>query len=117
MLAALKEAFVDKRATAKVISQEVLAAIDRVATESELDLAVAVLGGYKPNSPAVQKRRVLQLCAGGASPGELSVPEAALPARMQSAGEVKRRRLAEVSVSPATGAVSPIAASCPSKKW
>ena len=85
MLAALKEAFVDKRATAKMISKEVLAAIDRVATESELDLAVAVLGGYKSNTPAVQKRRVMQLCAGEVSLGELSVPKPALPARMQSA--------------------------------
>ena len=111
MLAALKEAFVDRRATAKDISQEVLAAIDRVATEAELDLAVAVLGGYKSNSPAVQKRRVLQLCAGGASFCELSVPEPALPMRMQSAVDVKRRRLAGVGVSPSIGSVPPIAAS------
>lgn len=111
MLAALKEAFVDKRATAKEISQEVLAAIDRVATEAELDVAVAVLGGYKSNSPAVQKRRILQLCAGDIAHGELSVPEAALPVRMQLAVDAKRRRLGGVGVAPASESVPAVAAS------
>ena len=100
MLAALKQAFVEKRSTAKCISQEVLLAIDAAADVAELGLAVTVLGGYKPNTPAVQKRRVLQLCAGGAAPGDLAISDATLPAMVQSAVDAKRRRLSEDCVAP-----------------
>jgi len=107
MLAALKQAFVEKPSTAKCISQEVILAIDSASDVAELDLAVTVLSGYKPNTPAVQKKRILQLCAGGTSPGNLAISDATLPARMQSAVDAKRRRLSEARAAP----VSPPASS------